>query len=274
MHEQETHESDTSPAVLVIAGSDSSGGAGITRDLRTLTDLNINALCAITAVTAQTNTNVTGIHHVAAQVVQQQITTALATRRIDAIKIGMLGTAAIVAAVVACLADHPHLPVVLDPVLMSSSGSSLLDDGGIAILKTQLLPRITLLTPNLPEAAALLQTNVATHEAAMLEQAQQLLQRGPQAVLIKGGHASGDHALDVLLIRDQPPLWLYAPRINATMRGTGCALASAIAGSLALGMPIRAACEHGKHYVLKELSNVLKQGKDAAPCRSGFIPDI
>lgn len=244
---------DASPAVLVIAGSDSSGGAGLLRDARTLADFNIVALCAITAITAQSHTEVIGVHHIPSLDIQQQITAALATRRIDAIKIGMLGTEATVTAVTKGLADL-DIPIVLDPVLVSSSGGKLLDTAGVAAL-AQLLPRVTLLTPNLPEAATLLQTYVATNETEMIEQAQRLLQLGAQAVLMKGGHATGDHALDVLLSRDQQPLRLSAPRIKATMRGTGCALASAIAALLARGTSMPQACQRAKHYVLQELSN-------------------
>lgn len=259
MLKQGMYELNVSPAVLVIAGSDSSGGAGMLRDLRALADFNITTLCAITAVTAQTNIRVSDVHHIPSLSVQQQITAALATHRIDAIKIGMLGTGATVAAVTYGLGDHLEIPVVLDPVLISSSGSRLLDSGGVAALKAQLLPRVTLLTPNLPEAAALLHTTLASSETIMIEQAYRLLQLGPRAVLIKGGHATSDHALDVLVTKDQPPLRLSAPRVNATMRGTGCALASAIAGLLALGIPIHEACRRAKHYVLKELSSVVNE---------------
>lgn len=247
----EARERAASPAVLVIAGSDSSGGAGLVRDVRTLADFNIAALCAITTVTAQSHTEVIGVHHIASLGIQQQIAAAFATHRIDAIKIGMLGTSATVTAVTGSLANL-DIPIVLDPVLVASSGGTLLDAAGVTAL-VQLLPLITLLTPNLPEAAALLSTTIAATEVAMVEQAHRLLQLGPQAVLIKGGHAAGDYALDVLVTKNQPPLRLNTPRVDATMRGTGCALASAIAGLLALGTSMPEACRGAKHYVLQKL---------------------
>ena len=146
--------------VLVIAGSDSSGGAGLTRDIRTLTRLEARALCAITAVTAQSDASVRAVQVVPAELVRAQIAAAFATARVDAIKIGMLATAATVQAVAASLpADGP--PIVLDPVLVATSGGELLDRGGREALRTLLLPRATVLTPNIPEAAALLGTQCA-----------------------------------------------------------------------------------------------------------------
>jgi hydroxymethylpyrimidine/phosphomethylpyrimidine kinase len=249
------------PAVLVIAGADSSGGAGLARDLRVLAEFNTEALCAVTAVTAQSHARTGTIHHVPPQLVREQIAAAFATRQIGAIKIGMLGTRATVEAVVASLPSTAAPPVVLDPVLVASSGGILLDDSGRETMQQQLFPRATLITPNIPEAAALLQETRADCVAAMMEQAQRLLRMGPQAVLLKGGHAANElhganeQAVDVLVWGDEESLLLAAPRVNAGRRGTGCALASAIAASLARGSPLDEACRLAKHYITTYLNS-------------------
>jgi len=239
-------------AVLVIAGSDSSGGAGLTRDVSTLTRLATRALCVVTAVTAQSDAHLTAVHVVPARLVRQQMTAALATAPVDAIKIGMLATRATVLAVAATLpATAP--PLVLDPVLASSSGGELLDDAGRSALCAALLPRTTLLTPNIPEAAALLGAGIARSEAELLQQAAALLALGPHAVLLKGGHGDGPEATDLLLASGAPPRWLRAPRISAVCRGTGCALSAAIAAGLASGLELTAACERAKQHVTRLL---------------------
>ena len=239
-------------AVLVIAGSDSSGGAGLTRDVSTLTRLETRALCVVTAVTAQSDARLTAVHVVPARLVRQQMTAALATAPVDAIKIGMLATRATVLAVAATLpATAP--PLVLDPVLASSSGGELLDDAGRSALCAALLPRTTLLTPNIPEAAALLGAGIARSEAELLQQAAALLALGPHAVLLKGGHGDGPEASDLLLASGAPPHWLRAPRLSAVCRGTGCALSAAIAAGLAAGLELTAACERAKQHVTRLL---------------------
>jgi hydroxymethylpyrimidine/phosphomethylpyrimidine kinase len=240
--------------VLVIAGSDSSGGAGLTRDVRTLTRLETRALCVVTAVTAQSDTQVVAVHVVPATLVRAQMTAAFATRPVEAIKIGMLATRATVLAVTAALpAVAP--PLVLDPVLASSSGGELLDTAGRGALCAELLPRTTLLTPNIPEAAALLGTGSASNEAELLQQARALLALGPRAVLLKGGHAAGGEVSDLLLAADAPPLWLRAPRVSVTRRGTGCALSAAIAAGLAAGLELDTACERAKQHVTQLLQH-------------------
>jgi len=238
--------------VLIIAGTDSSGGAGLTRDVRTLTRLDTHALCVVTAVTAQSDARFAALHVVPATLVQAQMSAALATRHVDAIKIGMLATRATVLAVAAALPAMAP-PLVLDPVLASSSGGELLDEAGRRALCAALLPRTTLLTPNIPEAAALLGTRTARSDAELLEQATALLALGPAAVLLKGGHAAGPQASDLLLAAQAPPRWLRAPRIAAVRRGTGCALAAAIAAGLAAGLELGAACERAKQHVTELL---------------------
>ncbi|HEY2035416.1 MAG TPA: bifunctional hydroxymethylpyrimidine kinase/phosphomethylpyrimidine kinase [Steroidobacteraceae bacterium] len=242
------------PAVLVIAGSDSSGGAGIARDLAVLADSGCDALCAVTAVTAQTHGHVVSVHHVPPEVVRTQIRAAFDSTSVAAIKIGMLGTSATVSAVADSLARSGTIPIVLDPVLLSSSGGVLLDEEGRVEMRTRLFPRATLLTPNIPEAASLCGTAPATNREALLAQARSLLATGARAVLLKGGHATGAEAVDLLLTAEGALQWLAAPRLDAGSRGTGCALASAIAAALASGAAIEDACRSGKRYVLSMLS--------------------
>lgn len=236
-------------AVLVIAGSDSSGGAGLARDIRVLTECGVDALCAITAVTAQTNAGTGSIHHVPAALVQEQITAAFGTRAINSIKIGMLGTAATVEAVAASLPESMP-PLVIDPVLVASSGGVLLDDDGIKVVQQQLLPRTTLFTPNIPEAARLLNEPAAEDVTTMIEHAQRLLRMGPRAVLLKGGHADGADAVDVLVWDEGDSLILASPRSPLKKRGTGCAFASAAAAALARGAAINDACRAAKRYIV------------------------
>jgi hydroxymethylpyrimidine/phosphomethylpyrimidine kinase len=241
-------------SVLVIAGSDSSGGAGLTRDVDTLARLGARALCALTAVTAQSDRQVSAVHLVPPEVIRAQIEAAFATGRPGAVKIGMLGTRAGVLAVAEALAASPAVPVVLDPVLASSSGRPLLDTDGRAALRETLLPRATLITPNIPEAAALLGAEPAVSEQQLLGQGEALLALGAGAVLLKGGHAAGTHSTDILLTRALPTgaasvQRLSAPRSARSHRGTGCALASAIAAALAQGHDLLQACARGKQYV-------------------------
>jgi hydroxymethylpyrimidine/phosphomethylpyrimidine kinase len=239
----------TKPAVLVIAASDSSGGAGITRDAETLTRFGVDGLYAVTAVTAQSDARLFAVHPVPVDLLIAQITAALETRTISAIKIGMLGTGAIVQAVAQNLPARDTIPIVLDPVLSSTSGGLLIDDAGRKALREHLLPRVTLVTPNVPETATLLGEAPVEQEAELLNQARQLKALGPQAVLLKGGHASGPNATDLLVVDDASPVMLTSPRLNATRRGTGCALSSAIAAGLALRMPLADACRRAKAYV-------------------------
>jgi hydroxymethylpyrimidine/phosphomethylpyrimidine kinase len=242
------------PNVLVIAATDSSGGAGITRDVRVLADFAIDALCVITAVTAQSDSRLTAVHHVAPEIIRAQVVAAFETRHVGAIKIGMLGTRATVDAVADSLPQGVTIPMVLDPALVSSSGGVLLDAGGREAMRKYLFPRATLVTPNVPEAAALLDENIATSEGALIEQAQSLLALGPQAVLLKGGHMSGQEAVDLLVCANRGVQRIASARLSATSRGTGCALASATAAGLVSGMSLFEACRQAKRYVIEMLS--------------------
>jgi hydroxymethylpyrimidine/phosphomethylpyrimidine kinase len=243
------------PAVLVIAGADSSGGAGLTRDVRVLSDFDIDVLCAITAVTAQSNSRVTAVHHVPPEVIRAQIVAAFETRPVGAIKIGMLGTRTSVEAVVESLPSGMAVPIVLDPVLVASSSGVLLDAEGRAAMCKRFFPRATIVTPNIPEAAMLLGEDPAIGERALIAQARRLLALGPQAVLLKGGHAGGEEAVDLLITGNSVVQRIASPRVRAIHRGTGCSLASAIAAGLASGTPLVDACQQAKRYVVDMLGH-------------------
>lgn len=243
-------------AVLVIAGTDSSGGAGLTRDVATLARFGIEALCAVTAVTAQTDTAVMAVERLPPLLVRAQIAAALATTRVRAIKIGMLADAEIVTAVHAALPPE-HAPIVLDPVLAASSGGELLDTEGRTALRERLLPRTTLLTPNISEAAMLLGTAPATDEEQMVAQGRALCALGARAVLMKGGHAGGPLAIDWLVTGAGGIESFSAPRMPVERRGTGCALASAIAAGLASGLGLAAACDAAKRHITQVLRQTL-----------------
>jgi hydroxymethylpyrimidine/phosphomethylpyrimidine kinase len=230
--------------VLVIAATDSSGGAGITRDVQVLADFAAEPLCVVTAVTAQSDSRLAAVHHVPPEIIRAQVVAAFETRHVGAIKIGMLGTRATVDAVADSLPQDVTIPMVLDPVLVSSSGSVLLDAGGREAMRKYLFPRATLVTPNVPEAAALLDENIATNEGALIE----------QAVLIKGGHMSGQEAVDLLVCANRGVRRMASARLSATSRGTGCALASATAAGLVSGMSLFEACRQAKRYVIEMLS--------------------
>jgi len=252
-------QSSERPHVLVIAGSDSSGGAGLVRDVQVISTFGARASCAITSVTAQTDIHVDAVCRLSPEMVRRQIKTALSLGSVHAIKIGMLGTGAIVRAVVEALPDRARVPIVLDPVLSSSSGAALLDQEGVALLRDELIPRSTLVTPNLIEAAVLLGRET-TRDLEQTKLAQELLRFGPEYVFLKGGHARSSDALDVLASRAGAPVSLRAKRLNASMRGTGCALSSAIAASLAAGASVEAACRQAKVFVHEQLSEQSSEG--------------
>jgi hydroxymethylpyrimidine/phosphomethylpyrimidine kinase len=203
----------------------------------------------VTAVTAQTDREVTALELMSPQVVQAQIGAALATGRVAAIKIGMLGASAIVEAVAAAIPPRARAPLVLDPVLAATSGGALLETKGRTALAALLLPRATVLTPNIPEAAALLEAPPATSAAEIIRQGRALCARGAAAVLMKGGHTGGERATDWLVTAEGGVHELGAPRLAATRRGTGCALSSAIAAGLAADLPLELACQRAKEHV-------------------------
>jgi hydroxymethylpyrimidine/phosphomethylpyrimidine kinase len=217
------------PVALTIAGSDPSGGAGIQADLKTFSALGAYGTAVITALTAQNTQGVTGVHLVPAAFVSEQLRTLVADVRLDAIKIGMLGTAELADAVGDFLHRNPHPVVVLDPVMLSTSGDRLLSDDAVDALR-RLLPLASLITPNLPEAADLLGTDVATDVETMREQARALVDAGAHRVLLKGGHlAWGKDSVDVF-VGPEGVHELAAARVaTKNTHGTGCTLSSAIA---------------------------------------------
>ena len=217
------------PAVLTIAGSDPSGGAGIQADLKTFSALGAYGTSVITALTAQNTQGVSGVHVVPTDFVIAQLETLVADVLLDAIKIGMLANADIVGAVAQFLRRHPYEHVVLDPVMVATSGDRLLADDAVAAIR-DLLPLASLITPNVAEAAALLQAPPARTLADLRGQARALREMGASRVLIKGGHLDdGREAVDLLLDIDDEVV-LRAPRINTVnTHGTGCTLSSALA---------------------------------------------
>ncbi|MCO5071610.1 MAG: bifunctional hydroxymethylpyrimidine kinase/phosphomethylpyrimidine kinase [Rhizobiaceae bacterium] len=239
------------PHVLVIAGSDSSGGAGIARDIETVAAFGLRSCVSVTAVTAQTHTAVTSVELMPAGLVAEQISAAFAANRIAAVKIGMLGTASTVAAVVSSLRAYPDTPIVLDPVLATTSGRPLLESDAIARLKADLMPLCALLTPNLNELALLCDAKTATSDDDVAWQAQELVSCGVRAVLVKGGHAEGRQSTDILFRPGRPPVRFDAPRLSGGARGTGCMLASAIATGLAQDLSLEDSVRRAKRYVFQ-----------------------
>ena len=244
----------TRPIALTIAGSDSSGGAGIQADLKTFAANGVYGASALTALTAQNTMGVQAVHTPPADFVDQQLRSVFSDLSVAAVKTGMLANREIVDAVVAQLEAYPSIPVVADPVMVATSGDPLLADDAVESVKTRLVPRATLLTPNLDEAAHLLQCKPAATTDEMLVQAKAIMQFGCNAVLVKGGHFSGNEAVDVLLCADGSIEWLRAPRVETkNTHGTGCTLSAAIAAQLARGKVLSIATQEAKNYLTRAL---------------------
>jgi hydroxymethylpyrimidine/phosphomethylpyrimidine kinase len=239
----------TMPIALTIAGSDSSGGAGIQADLKTFAAFGVYGASVITALTAQNTTGVSAIHQVPQGFVTAQIDAVFSDLDVKAVKIGMAAQLATIDAILAGLTRWSPPHVVLDPVMVATSGDRLLATDAVAALRTKLIPRASLITPNLPEAAALLNEPVAVSEAAIEDQGRRLLSMGCQAVLIKGGHGQGSESIDYL-VTGHGVVALAAPRIaTQNTHGTGCSLSSAIAAGLAKGEELETAVRHAKAWV-------------------------
>jgi hydroxymethylpyrimidine/phosphomethylpyrimidine kinase len=239
----------TTPIALTIAGSDSSGGAGIQADLKTFAAFGVYGASVITALTAQNTRGVTAIHAVPADFVTAQIDAVFSDLDVKAVKIGMLAQSATIDAIAAGLTRWSPRHVVLDPVLSATSGDRLLAAEAVAGLRTKLIPRAALITPNLPEAAALLDEPVASSEAAIAGQGQRLLAMGCRAVLIKGGHGQGAESIDYLF-SGSGSVALAAPRIaTKNTHGTGCSLSSAIAAGLTKGEDLETAVRNAKRWI-------------------------
>ena len=262
--------------LLSIAGSDSGGGAGVQADLKTFAALGCFGTTAITALTAQSTTGVRAIHAVPLDMLADQIDAVVEDIGVDAVKIGMLHSAPTIETVAAALDRHHLRQTVLDPVMVATSGAALIDPSAIAALVRLLFPRALLVTPNLDEAAMLVGRPLHT-EADMADAAQQLLDMGARAVLLKGGHRPGDTVADLLLQPGTPPQWLRAPRIATTnTHGTGCTLSSAIAARLALGDNLLQAVEQARDFVRGALAAgaSVRTGAGSGPLNHGFAPQL
>jgi len=240
------------PRVLTIAGSDSGGGAGIQADLKTFAALGCYGMTAITALTAQNTLGVRAIHGVPAEFLKEQIAAVVEDIGVDAVKIGMLHAPEIVHAVAWAIDTYRLEQVVLDPVMVATSGDALIENATVAVLVQELFPRATLITPNLDEAALLLGRPVRDVDALDAACAD-LLALGARAVLLKGGHLGGDMLTDVLAVAGEPAAYwqrLSGPRIvSRNVHGTGCTLSSAIAAHLALGHTLAEAVQAGHGYI-------------------------
>ena len=260
--------------LLSIAGSDSGGGAGVQADLKTFAALGCFGMTAITALTAQNTTGVRAIHAVPLDMLAAQIDAVVEDIGVDAVKIGMLHSAPTIQTVAAAIDRHQLRQVVLDPVMVATSGAALIDPSAITALVRLMFPLALLVTPNLDEAALLVGRPLHT-EADMASAAQQLLDMGARAVLLKGGHLAGHSVADLLLQAGAPPLWMRAPRIaTPNTHGTGCTLSSAIAAGLALGDDLPQAVQKARDFVRGALAAGadVRTGAGSGPLNHGFAP--
>lgn len=262
------------PRVLTIAGSDSGGGAGIQADLKTFSALGCFGTSAITALTAQNTTGVRAIHAIPPQMLRDQIDAVVEDIGADAVKIGMLHASDIVHTVAQALERHGLTQVVLDPVMIATSGAVLIENEAVQALVQALFPRALLITPNLDEAGFLVGRTLH-NEADMASAADDLLQRGARAVLLKGGHLRGEQVCDLFASASGERWWLRAARIaSPNTHGTGCTLSSAIAAHLAQGHSLKASIEGAHAYVRQALqagANV-RTGAGSGPLNHGVAP--
>lgn len=257
----------STPRILTIAGSDSSGGAGIQADIKTITALGGYAMSVVTAVTAQNTVGVQGVEILPPRFISLQIKSVVDDIGVDSIKSGMLASTA-VATVVADALDEISAPYVCDPVMVSTSGARLMDHEAVEVYKTRLFPRATVITPNLPEAEALTGQTITTIDH-MRTAATELLALGPQAVLLKGGHGHDDGLVDLLLTAGGEVL-LTAKRVKTRhTHGTGCTMASAIATGLALGLGVAESVATAHDYVQTAIRNAPGLGQGHGPLGLG-----
>lgn len=252
--------------ILTIAGSDSSGGAGIQADLKAISATGAFGLSVITALTAQNTLGVTSIYPVAVDFLREQMQAVFEDVHIDAVKVGMLGGPSVIE-IVAEFLSSLTCPIVVDPVMVAKSGDRLLTVDAVRALKKTLIPLASLITPNLPEAADLLAVSKALSKDDMMKQAQNLLKLGPKSVLLKGGHLLGDESPD-LLINFDTTKWFESERINTTnTHGTGCSLSSAVASFLGQGYSIGEAILLSKRFMVGAIENAdrLSVGKGHGP---------
>ena len=253
---------------LTIAGSDSSGGAGIQADIKTMQANGVYAMSAITALTAQNTTGVSGIFEVTPEFLGQQLDAVFTDIYPDAVKIGMVASAELVKMIALKLKEYKAERIVVDPVMVSTSGSRLISEEAIQILKTELFPLASVLTPNIPEAEVLFGASI--HSAEDMERAAQAISEEYHcAVLLKGGHQLND--ANDLLYAEGKSRWFYGRRIdNPNTHGTGCTLSSAIASNLAKGYGLEEAVERAKEYISGALAAMLDLGAGSGPMDHGF----
>ncbi len=253
---------------LTIAGSDSSGGAGIQADIKTMIMNGVYAMSAVTALTAQNTTGVTGIMEVTPQFLQQQIDAVFTDIRPDAVKTGMVSSAGLITVIARSLRDYGAENIVVDPVMVATSGSRLIDENAVDVLKKELLPLASVVTPNIPEAEILSGMKIESRED-MAAAAEKISDTYGCAVLCKGGHNLND-ASD-LLYRNGSFCWFEGKRIdNPNTHGTGCTLSSAIAANLAKGCDLTEAVSRAKEYISGALAAMLDLGKGSGPLDHGF----
>ncbi len=262
------------PRVLSIAGSDSGGGAGIQADLKTFSALGCYGMTAITAITAQNTQGVRAIHGIPPEILAAQIDAVIEDIGADAVKIGMLHAPEIVRVVAQAIRHHQLRQVVLDPVMVATSGDRLIAQETVAVLVQELFPLATVITPNLDEAELLLGHKIAGI-AALEPAARELLALGTQNVLLKGGHLQGDEVVDLLLQPGQDPVRLASPRIaSRNVHGTGCTLSSAIAAHLATGHHLEEAVRLARAYILGAIAAGadVRTGHGHGPLNHGHAP--
>ena len=247
-------------SALTIAGSDSGGGAGIQADLKTFAAHRVHGLSAIAALTAQHTRGVTAVHVPDTAFLRAQVEACFDDFDIRVVKLGMLATTGVIEAVAGMLAAHGDVPVVLDPVMVATSGAKLLADDALDALRTQLLPLAAIVTPNLPEAELLLGESIGD-VAAMHRACAALRERGAQAVLLKGGHLLGGDVVVDVFADARGVAEIRHPRLAIEAHGTGCTLASAIAARLALGDALEAACVAASDYVHRALASGYRPGR-------------
>lgn len=262
------------PRLLSIAGSDSGGGAGIQADLKTFAALGCFGMTAITALTAQNTLGVRSIHGVPPAMLRDQIDAVVEDIGVDAVKIGMLHAPEVVQTVAEAIDRHRLPHVVLDPVMVATSGAVLIGDAAVEVLVRELFPRAAVVTPNLDEAALLTGRPLAD-EQGMAVAADTLLARGARAVLVKGGHLPGTEVVDLLAFDGGARHWMRGPRIaSANTHGTGCTLSSAIAAQLALGTPLQQAVAAAREFVRAALAAGagVRTGAGSGPLNHGHAP--
>ena len=266
MHEYNFKKDKVKPKskVLIIAGSDSSGGAGIQADIKTITTLGSYAMTAITAITAQNTTGVKSIVSIPPKEILNQILFTAKDINPDAVKIGMLHSTKVIESVIYSLKIIKIKKIVLDPVMVAKGGTKLINDRAIKLLKDELIKRVTLITPNIPEAEILTNTNIRSKED-MIFAAHKLIEIGAKNVLIKGGHLVSKIVQDIFVSKSEIKIFNSKRYKTKNTHGTGCTLSSAITTFLSCGKPIKKSCELGINYVSSGIRTNPKYGKGHGP---------